>query len=403
MKTSVRKKAIFWIILLAIAALPIVLCETFFYIKFRNDYGKQGYTKSHLAQGRIQDSPHSIYEPIPNTINLKSGFRQNNYGFRDEEDTQPKKDNEFRVFILGGSGAIGQGAMQQFIQISGQQEYPSKYTISAYLEEKLRNELSGVHVEVINAAVSGYKVHQEYSAYLGLLRNLDPDLLVLIDGYNDIFFPLDGKFNVNELDRGAWENHTYKTNITYRYGMWLMSKSYTFFYLGKLLFTSKYEYEEDIYNKWLNAPNALDTTALKARFHEKFAEIEYGLDDLFKRYEIFRRTCEVDSVDILFCPQPLLAIKPQKTEMEVSLYNYLLSELGEDEEMCHHTAYTHYLSRFDQWAARDSLNYLNLQTEIDKSSDQIFVDYCHLSFTGNELVADLVKDKILEMGIVSGR
>jgi hypothetical protein len=394
------KKALFWTILIIVALLPLALGEWYFYRKFMKEFGSLGYTKEHLAKGRLQDSPYSVYEPVPNTLNLKSKFRQNNYGFRDEEDTGPKQEGEYRIFILGGSGAIGQGAMQQFIRISGQHEYASEYTISAYLERMLREAVPERPIQVINAAVSGFKLNHEYPFYMSTIRKLEPDLLILIDGYNDLFFPLEGDFYVSDYDRGLWENHRYKTDFTYKYGMYLMSKSYIFFYLGKELFTSKYDYDEEVYTKWLNTPPPVDTAALEGRWKEKLSEFRTAMDDVFKRYEIFLKTCEVDSVDILFCPQPLLSLKPFRTDVEKALYSYNASECGVDELMAEHQGYRYFLARFDSLAAARDLNYLNLQWEINKSQEQIFVDYCHLTFLGNETIADLIKDKILEMNLI---
>lgn len=394
------KKLFFWGILLFIAALPFILCELYFYNKFQDEFGKLGYTKTQLSRGRVQDSPYSVYEPIPNTLNLKSKFRQNNYGFREEEDTRAKKPGEFRIFILGGSGALGQGAMQQFTQISGQQEYPSKYTISARLEEKLKAEFPHTPIEVINAAVSGYKVNHEYGFYMSTIRKLSPDLVILLDGYNDMFFPLDGKFYVNDVDREAWEDNTYRTNLTYKIGMFLMSKSYTFFYLGKKMFTEKYHYEEETFKKWLNTPVNWDTAGQTTRFNQNLPAIKYGMDDVFKRYEIFKHTCQIDSVDILFCPQPLLALKPYKTDVEKALHHYNLSESTANAKMMERKGYQYYLDRFDRYAAAQNLHYLNLQTEINKTDEEIFVDYCHLSFQGNEMIAGLLKDKIVKMNVI---
>ena len=404
MKTANKsRKRIFWAILVLVALLPFLLIEFYFYRKFQREFGHLGYTKEQLSRGRLQDSPYSVYEQIPNTLNLKSKFRQNNYGFRDEDDTQDKKPGEFRVFILGGSGALGQGAMQQFTWISGQKEYPTEHTIAARLEEKLRAEYPGKPIEVINAAVSGYKLDQEYCEYMSLVRKLQPDLIILLDGYNDMFFPLDGKSYIADVDRDAWAHHTYKTSPTYIIGMFLMSKSYTLFYWGKQIFASKYSYDEAIYKKWLQATPALDTSATHARFREKFAAVKYEMDDVFKRYEIFKRTCEVDSVNILFCSQPLLALKPHMTDVEVALNNYNLSECEEDSKMMERDGYAYYLHRFDSLARAENLPYLNMQEAINQSDQQVFIDYCHLSYLGNEMIADLLKNKIVEMQLISGK
>ena len=130
--------------------------EGWFYLKYENEYGKLGVSKSILAEGRYQRSPYAVLEHIPNTVNLKAHYRQNNYGFRNEEDLiVPKPSDEFRVFLFGASAALGQGAMGEFVKISGQDEYETKYTLAARLEELLANVIPGKRVKVFDAAVSG--------------------------------------------------------------------------------------------------------------------------------------------------------------------------------------------------------------------------------------------------------
>lgn len=390
------------IIILIFLFLVVSIIEAIFYVKFQNEFGRLGYTKKHLAIGRVQDSPYTVYEPVPNTINLKAKFRQNNYGLRCESDVAPKRENEFRIFILGGSGAIGQGAMQQFVRISGQGEYPSEFTIAAYLEEKLTKIHSEKEIKVFNAAVSGFTISLQYNFYMGTIRKLNPDLIILIDGYNDIFFPLDDPdYYRNDVDRKAWEFHPYKKNFIYRNGMKLMSKSYTFFYLGKKIFASKFKYDEKFYKKWLNEEKVVDYDSLNVLFSRHEKNISKALDDILKRYEIFKNTCRLDSVEILFCPQPILTLKPKKNDTEKACYNYLLHWKNAPlNQLPYFGLYEYYLKCFEEWAEEQNAAFVILQNEVNKTDDQIFIDYCHLTLTGNEFISQILEEKIVQMDVI---
>ncbi|MCK4662449.1 MAG: hypothetical protein KAT68_06270 [Bacteroidales bacterium] len=380
----------------------ISIIELIFYFKFENEFGKLGYSKEHLSKGRVKDSPYCVYEPITNTINLKAKYRQNNYGFRNEYDIDLLKDtNEYRIFILGASGAFGQGSMRQFIYITGQDEYPTKYTISSFLEKKLKQNYPYKNIKVLNAAVSGYALCQEYSYYMSLIRKLDPDLIILIDGYNDMCFSINNYKYRYDIVSKAWENHTYKKNFAYKTGMYLMSKSFTLFYFGKNLFTSKYKYNEKIYTEFLNKKIKINKQELKAIFNKYKNNIEKYVDDIFVLYEMFNKTADTDSINIMFCPQPLLSLKPQKTDIEKACCNYLFHWKNSVEtKLASFDLYEYYLNRYDNWAESKNACYINLQRVVNDYPEQIFLDYCHLTFYGNEVVADTICNKIISEKIL---
>jgi tetratricopeptide (TPR) repeat protein len=77
----------------------------------------------------------------------------------------------FRAFVIGGSSAAGA-------------PYPSRYAFPAWLERKLRGALPGLHIEVVNAALSGYATRR----LLPIVRELaeyQPDLLIVYAGHNE--------------------------------------------------------------------------------------------------------------------------------------------------------------------------------------------------------------------------
>ena len=97
---------------------------------------------------------------------IVSYVRMNSHGFRDKERRYEKKEDTFRILVLGDS-------FTEALQV------PLERTFPYILEEKLNSEGGGKRFEVINLGVSGFGTAQEYLAlkYYGLKYN--PDLVIL--------------------------------------------------------------------------------------------------------------------------------------------------------------------------------------------------------------------------------
>ena len=108
---------------------------------------------------------------VPNqhlqTINI------NDQGFRGSEISAQKPDNTYRIFFLGGSTAFGSGSTSDSTTIPG-------YLQSMYDARDLPFEM-----EVINAGVGGAPSYVEYRTIKDRLLDMDPDLFIIYDGWND--------------------------------------------------------------------------------------------------------------------------------------------------------------------------------------------------------------------------
>ncbi|HOC71784.1 MAG TPA: SGNH/GDSL hydrolase family protein [Candidatus Hydrogenedentes bacterium] len=96
----------------------------------------------------------------------------NNFGYRDRDFAVPKPEGVFRILCVGGS-TTEEGE-------TGQTTYP------ALLEQILRERLPGVEVEVFNCGISGTCTAFQLSKAAEFLH-LDPDVVVLYEGVNDVF------------------------------------------------------------------------------------------------------------------------------------------------------------------------------------------------------------------------
>ena len=101
------------------------------------------------------------------TINI------NSYGFRGPEIIKEKPEDVYRIFVVGGSTALGTGATSD------------NTTIPGFLQKKFNEAKLNGRVEVINAGIPGaYSLKENYYIKNNLLE-FDPDLFIIYDGAND--------------------------------------------------------------------------------------------------------------------------------------------------------------------------------------------------------------------------
>ena len=117
----------------------------------------------------------SPYEHWVTRPNLRSRFfRTNALGFRGPETTARKPSGRLRIVVLGGSSAWGLGCTAD------------ERTVPGRLQTLLREKYPGRDLEVINAGQFGFNSTQELIYYHRLIAPMSPDLVLLLDGYNDV-------------------------------------------------------------------------------------------------------------------------------------------------------------------------------------------------------------------------
>ena len=90
--------------------------------------------------------------------------------------SKEKPDKTFRIFVLGGSTAFGSGATSDTTTISG------------YLQKKFNESNLDINVEVINGGIPGAYSNVESFYIKNKLLELDPDLFIIYDGWNESSF-----------------------------------------------------------------------------------------------------------------------------------------------------------------------------------------------------------------------
>jgi lysophospholipase L1-like esterase len=101
----------------------------------------------------------------------------NQMGYRGPHEFEmPKPEGVYRIVMIGGSAAFGVGVHDE-------------ETIEYYLQDLL-NRQHDQPVEVINAGMTGYNSTQELTLLAVHILDLDPDLVIIYDGHNDLYFGL---------------------------------------------------------------------------------------------------------------------------------------------------------------------------------------------------------------------
>ena len=120
-----------------------------------------GYTKEKLYTCEDNIYASSCYERT-----------YNSYGFRGDEFQKEKPSNTFRIFAVGGSTTEGKDA-------NDDETWP------AHLQKITNEKTNGNKIEVINFGVSGMGTGFEYDLIKNKVTTLDPDLIIMYDGWND--------------------------------------------------------------------------------------------------------------------------------------------------------------------------------------------------------------------------
>lgn len=336
-----------------------------------------------------------------------------------------KKSNTVRIFITGGSTAFG--SIQN--KLAQDNTYPSgSYTynsgIAGILIAKLRAKFPKYSFEVVNCAVVQHKFHQNYLMYLATLHNFKPDIVINMDGFNDgDQLVLGTQFNgysikmemENMLDLAARS----------RQGRFPMTVYLANYFLDK--YTNRMTavpVNPDTAKIVFSEPLLSDYKIIEPQFIDNSKDFLW----LINSYESQLRS---DSVYSVFCLQPILSRREHQKQLSAletkirgniernnvkraALNSSLLNNAQTSgrgnlydtltglkkyyiESYLHAYYYDEYLSpHIDSLVRHYGGSYIDVNERITqlKSTDEFYVDYCHLTPSGNEFVADLLLDKV---------
>src|SRR6185436_1319072 len=144
----------------------------------------------------------------------------NERGFRGGPVANPKPPGRRRVVVLGGSAAFGVGASSD------------EATFPARLQAVLRAR-GGRDLEVVNAGAPAYVSGQELARLIFEVVDLEPDVVIVYDGFNDLNSPLIFDARPGYPSNFAWRERTAHFNsfrqlLSYRIQLGLQSSGVGF-------------------------------------------------------------------------------------------------------------------------------------------------------------------------------
>jgi len=337
-------------------------------------------------------------------------IHHNAQGFRHAEDTSIEKPaNTIRIFLLGGSTAYGaQGSFShienRFSRIYGNQ------LIDAYLQQKLSAAQPSRHWEVINAAASGYRIHQELALLESRILRYHPDCVLLLDGYNDFIALLHAAERGGQLDFDVYDStpgrEEFDTLANPRSLVSLLASIHTWIQANSALVRlAEDRIPGAVGDPWRSARAVESAGARHAGaaglVPVQRAGAEWALREVsyFPRVarQIFRITT-LDGVVPVFLLQPILILSQKSfTATERQMFDYDRASGGSLYSYLFPEAYHRLGMEMSEAARLDGFTFVNFERAFDQTNDQTFTDFAHLTPRGNEILAEQLVPLLLRL------
>lgn len=331
-------------------------------------------------------------------------IRHNPQGFRRSTVTPRRKPpGTVRIFLLGGSTAYGSSTGFANIDREHVRLYNHE-TIDAWLEKKLNASFPERRWEVINAAVSGYRLHQQLALIESVILGYQPDQFILLDGYNDVVQLFDAArwdrlegFDVhaNTLGQGEFDllaNPKSFGSLFVFANSWLRANSSLVRLMedrGVSLIRSPWEQTQPYGRREFAEPVQVSDLDPKAR-QQAAAALTQAAYYVHTARQI-HRISSLDGIRPVFLLQPILVLSHKPfTDTERKMREYDAASGGPLYLYLFREAYHKLADGMAAAAEKDGFHFVNMENLYDRWSGQAFTDFAHLTPEGNRLVAEEV-------------
>lgn len=356
-------KRIFIIIVAIIIALEI---SSGLFLNIYTRLSKKIKTDSILAE-YWQYDPYLLWIAKPGIkgFDMHGSFKMNNYAFRNDYDiAKEKTPGKLRIIVLGGSVAWGAGAS-------------SNQTVWTKVLEDLLKE-NNVSAEVLNAGCAGYISFQELIYLQFKLLDFSPDLVIVFDGYNDLFMSSlysEKKYENNTTPYYEAEKSFYTQPLLVQIGGLVKERSNFFKLIKRTREKILYENGKPMYK--ISSLN-------KAGIANYFSNIKSVLDILKGRgiKGIFVLQPYIfESKKILSSTEKVIL---QKSRQEAPVIKEAMDVLRRD---------------YRNFTVREGINFCDLNDVFDNIpvSQTVWFDHVHLNDQGNRIIAERLKDVIISI------
>jgi len=416
------KKAAYVTFIVAVAALLLVALDKLAKLALKQTYLAYVYPDDFDMARRDFTEPvsHYDYDLSPGVCILHNQVKgnrfeyTNNAGFRDPRPIELKKpDDEFRIFLTGGSTAFGLGAGGQAAPLANYYYVEHRETIAHVLERVLNTAapIPGKQIRVYNAAVWGYAYQHLLFRYVTKLRQFKPDLIVSLDGVNELHavsvpakywdYFSEGQFNGVLREMFSYSGSGLRSYLT----LWLKNNTFlmTFLWRGTDPF---FALEKGIRFHEGPAPgqDAKDANP-GPRSEERSRIVAENVSAVVRVLEDYHSLLVNDGVPHIFALQPLLYLsKKPRHEIEKQV-----EALGEHKGYYDVTAgelYKFMIAQIADSAHKRQYLMADFSEYFDDTSEWVFTDWCHLTAGANYLIAkelaNIIKEHFLQKTLSKG-
>lgn len=319
----------------------------------------------------------------------------NNAGFRDPRDISLEKPHdEYRIFLTGGSTAYGLGAIGESAPSMGWYSIEYRETV-AHLMEMILNAtapIEGKTIRVYNTAVWGYAYQHNLMRYVAKLRRYNPDLVVSLDGANELpavsrltedwdYFK-EGQFNNILREMYAYNKPGLASYLT----LWLKNNTFlmTYLWAGRDLFQ---ELNPEVRpNPEATGQSKPSETSRGGTVEERSRLLDRNIATVVRIVENYHSALNNDGVPHIFALQPWFysSKKPlhDKEKILAGLTGYR-EYFGVPSDR----VYGLLAERLRESAGNKGYFLVDFSEYFDDVSEWVFTDWCHLTSGANFLIA----------------
>ena len=334
--------------------------------------------------------------------------------------TIKKPEGTIRIFITGGSGAFG--TIQAHNEVDD--TYPSgtynyEVSIAGCLKKDLESEFPGQRFEVVNAAVVQHLFNQNYAMYFEKIHDFKPDIIISLDGWNDAGLFLFSKHQGNPYQMtGQQADENLTLELLSRY---CSSYSSILDNIGGL---SKRENQNN--NK---KPNIPFVEPMESDYKKVEPIYIKNSQKLLWLYYSYLQQLKNDSVFAIVSLQPMLErreMNKKLSPLELKFRNIIERREFQDAYNSFNDIITNEDNKYVSGAGNEKYNivnfmdafffdkyfseklgdevnragfpYIDVGKEIENmdADKEFFVDYCHTTPYGNQVIAKLFAHSVSE-------
>ena len=391
--------------LLAVLVGALAAVEYYAYLQIKNSPLGAPYKDRDLSDARrssVTPRPIFGYEPTAGfaaTHNTKLGnsfefINEQNFKDFDEVPLEKPKD-EYRVFVTGGSVIYGRGPVPPTDEITDYYEVTFRWNIPHIMEKllnadpRVKEKIGGKTVRVINAGVAGFVIQNDLMRYLGKLRLYKPDLIVSLDGANEVHTVARPLKDWNYFTEGQYQDVVNKVLdmspdgvMSYLY-LWLKRNTYFFTWLALRQGHGTGVLNENVgFTSHPQDPTP-EMIEMRRRNIDQVADVE----------AIYHKVLETDGVPHVFALQPMLRNcrkKRNPIEEQVELMTGMVKISFYDAKK----TYDLLVKRIKERGKEAGIDIMDMTDIFKNVKSWVWTDWCHVTNGANYLMAKELTNRV---------